>query len=64
MVLGNSRPVYGLLQLLLQDVIEPDSGGPPISIQERMGNIHLHILVQNLLKGALGHLFYFSERLV
>ena len=51
----HTAPVDDLMQLLFQDAVQPDAGAAAVAFPEGMGHIHLHILLDDLIKGGLRH---------
>ena len=51
-----------LMQLGFQQQIQPNADAASVALPEGMGDIHLHILLDDLVKGGLGHLVDVSKR--
>ena len=62
-VLVNLAPINAFLQLLFENQIEPDTSRTTITLTERMSDVHLDILVGNLLEIRFGHLLDGCKRL-
>ena len=55
-------PIDNLAEFSLQNTVQPNTSAAPVSLSERMGDIHLHIFLDNLVKSRLRHLFNVVER--
>jgi len=53
--LAYPAPVHALLQALLQDQVKPEPGAPAVAVHERVGHVHLHVFVHDLVERILGH---------
>ena len=60
--LAEPLPVDHLPEALFEDHVQPDASSSPVSVHEWMGNVHLHVLCDDILKSRFGHLFNGSKR--
>ena len=54
-------PIYTPFERTLQHEVEPNASTATITFHERMGNVHFHVFVHNLIKGCFGHSFYYLQ---
>ena len=57
----HAAPVDHLVQLDFQQMIQPDAGAAPVALTEGVGNVHLHIFLDDLIERGLRHLFNIGE---
>ena len=55
-------PVNDLVKLGFENQIQPNTSAAPISFSEGVGDIHFHILFDDLIKRGLGHFINVSKR--
>lgn len=61
-VLVNLTPVHAPLERSFEHEVEPDVCAAPIALHKGVGDVHLHILVDNFIKGGFRHSFDGAER--
>lgn len=51
----NEAPIDHRSQLFAKDAVEPDARGAAVAFSEGVGDVHLDVLLDNLVEGGLGH---------
>lgn len=62
-VFVDEAPVRTALEILPEHQIQPDSHTSAISFHKWMGNVYLDVFINDLVKGAFGHISNFIQRL-